>query len=1563
MAKNNWDPEELHRLYDAMTIGVCIVDRTKKERILFANRSALELYDCAGMEEFLDLTGGKFSGMTMEEDLSLASARGSRQDFFTLQVQYLTKTRHIRELDCIVTPCRMYDTDVYLLQMTSSQMKLEEVTSDECTGFPGARAFFQQALSAARERMNEGGFSRFCPVCFNIANFRGFNRENGMEEGNRCLAFTARVLREVFPEGLFGHTSADNFYAILPRENLQEKIEEACARVDQYMGGRSSSLKAGIVLFDHEVSPDVLRHAFDMARIACNTVKNDAEHCCGVFRKEMQERIENRQYILDHFSEALQLGYLKVYYQPMVRALSGKVCGFEALTRWEDPVRGMISPGIYVPILENARLIGRLDAYVIDRVAEFLHERQDAGMRLLPVSVNFSRLDFDLIHPLACLEDAVRTWHIPREMIRAELTERVLEENQGDMARTLAQFHQAGYQLWLDDFGAEYSSLNALHRFDFDLIKLDMGFFRNFDEKSRAILTSIVIMAKSLHIHTLAEGVETKEQLDFLRGIGCEIIQGYYYGKPMPFSELSEELEKKGLLAETDAERAIYQAAGLVNLVSRTPQALLACEKESARIITANPVFLQQLASTDTKTPEEVNRYLEMKSFPLRFRLFGFLDKVFHGGTGVMGFSDHGQSFRLEGEKVAGTSAFWIARVSLFCIREETALRKEDQLQALAAQNIAPLYDGIYDINLPKDMITVLVSDRQGTAPGLKRQGIRAALSAFGTDLVYLDDRERFFAFLDPSGLFQQASASGRGLAVGLFRIRQKDGRYRWEDWIAVPVFRDGEKSLLLYERRSSWEEIPEKEREMLLPVFTSSLGGSLAGAVPKKQLQYPAKDLFRAACRFSGLAFYWLDQDLRVVGASDAMLSLLGGRTISEIQGRSFSELGWCLAPEECENVQKSILQTGRPRTTRERLVLLHGVPKNLCVSEFPYYRGNEVAGIAGYIRLSIKESDESRLDLDTLTGFLNTYGILCVGASYDDAWRRGGSGYLGVCLTLTDYERLCRTLGKNFVDDAARAIADAIRTEPLPQDAAVARVRGCTFLILARQENAELAERIASSVQKSLHELREIGGMPCRLELARSMAGAEEASDFLDLVSLLFRRCAKDPQQGDVSYARSLNRIGCEPETFEDIPERIVILDPETYEILYLNHAARKDVRLSDDFDYRGKKCYEILENRSGICEKCVMPTFSGLPYLVRSTTWDAASSQRYTTRDMLVFWHGRRARLYISTPERVQSEQVLADETWANEAITLGLEDRDPSSGIGRSIACIGKNLQAERLLILEKREGGTVQCTYEWDRKGVLPLKPDLQSILMTRLAPLQRLFAARKVVSVEDYDAFLKNHPDFSLPIPQVRSFIAGHLFISGESLGFSLVLNAPRESFRPGGFMLSTLVDFTAVMLRTRNNLQKATLQSLRDPMTGTLNRRGLARYLEKRTTTGTCTLLSGDINGLKRMNDTRGHEAGDALICTIADILLRFSDKEHVFRMGGDEFLLIQEGMDEAGARDLVKEIQSVCTARGCSIALGYAVHTGPLDDIDAVLRRADQAMYEDKAKSLHRRSTDSQK
>ncbi len=233
----------------------------------------------------------------------------------------------------------------------------------------------------------------------------------------------------------------------------------------------------------------------------------------------MQEESEKRTYLLNHFESALAEGDIHVYYQPVVRTLTGKLCGFEALARWEDPEKGMISPAEFVPLLEEVRLIGKLDAYIIENVCRLLHERLQNGHQILPVSVNLSKLDFELIHPLELLVSLMDRYDLPRESIHVEITETVMAWDREKLVGIIRDFHAAGFEVWLDDFGSEYSSLNALHYFQFDVLKIDMEFFRNFDERGRKIIRSVVMMAKSLGILTLAEGVENAQQLEFLKSV------------------------------------------------------------------------------------------------------------------------------------------------------------------------------------------------------------------------------------------------------------------------------------------------------------------------------------------------------------------------------------------------------------------------------------------------------------------------------------------------------------------------------------------------------------------------------------------------------------------------------------------------------------------------------------------------------------------------------------------------------------------------------------------------------------------------------------------------------------------------------------------------------------------------------------------------------------------------------------------------------------------------------------------------------------------------------------
>ncbi|ETP70983.1 EAL domain-containing protein [Lachnospiraceae bacterium JC7] len=261
-----------------------------------------------------------------------------------------------------------------------------------------------------------------------------------------------------------------------------------------------------------------------------------------------------------------------MYLQPVVRTLSERVCGYEALARWIDPIYGFISPGDFVPILEDNGLSYRLDTFVVKRVAEIQSRNADQGIPIVPISVNISRSDFDNCSPVDVITGALDEYGLRRNCICVEITETALMNNEGIIKQEIGRFNEAGIEVWMDDFGSGFSSLNLLKDYNFDEIKLDMLFLRDFSEKSKVIMTMAVKMAKELGIHTLAEGVENEEQIEFLKSIGCEKIQGYYYSKPLPINELNKYLSKQGLMFETREEKSVYEKTGLIDVV--TQQAL-----------------------------------------------------------------------------------------------------------------------------------------------------------------------------------------------------------------------------------------------------------------------------------------------------------------------------------------------------------------------------------------------------------------------------------------------------------------------------------------------------------------------------------------------------------------------------------------------------------------------------------------------------------------------------------------------------------------------------------------------------------------------------------------------------------------------------------------------------------------------------------------------------------------------------------------------------------------------------------------------------------------------------
>ncbi len=407
---------------------------------------------------------------------------------------------------------------------------------------------------------------------FDIENFKSFNQRYGFQQGNRLLCYVADLLRETFEGNLVARFNDDHFAVATQSENPADCIQFIHERIRVYDLGLPMEVKAGIYHPPQGLTDVAL--IMDRAKIACNSIKNTYDLTWAEFDPAMEEEINFRSHIIRSFQEAMIEGYIEVYYQPEIRAMTREICGFEALARWRDPVHGMISPGVFVPVLEDAHLSPQLDLYIIERVCQDISRirRELPSWELLRVSVNLSRADFRLMDMVQAVEDVRLRYDIARSLLNVEVTEGAQSDDEKFLQGEIARFRAAGYEVWMDDFGSGYSSLNNVKDYVFDVLKIDMNFLRSFDTnpKSAIVIRSIVNMAKELGLHTLAEGVETEAQFEFLREIGCEKVQGYLFSPPMPLDKAIAYCHGETAQVKVEPFRlgSYYTEIGAINVLS-----------------------------------------------------------------------------------------------------------------------------------------------------------------------------------------------------------------------------------------------------------------------------------------------------------------------------------------------------------------------------------------------------------------------------------------------------------------------------------------------------------------------------------------------------------------------------------------------------------------------------------------------------------------------------------------------------------------------------------------------------------------------------------------------------------------------------------------------------------------------------------------------------------------------------------------------------------------------------------------------------------------------------------
>ena len=389
---------------------------------------------------------------------------------------------------------------------------------------------------------------------FKLSNLKEYNEEFGYQQGDRLITDVGKALKEAFPYRLVGHITAGQFCFFCYLKEAGEGIERLLDKVNREHPEFETRGKAG---FAEYTGRETATELLDLARIAQRSILERNDTVCCQYNLDLDEELRFRQYIVNHLDEAISGEWLEVYYQPIVRADTERICCEEALSRWNDPGRGFLMPFRFIPPLEENGLMYKLNLTVVERVLKDRKRREELGIPVVPVSVNLSRNDFlhcDMVQEIAARVEAAG--YTP-DVLRIEITESAFVANQELLGRAVKRFRDRGFRVWMDDFGSEYSTLNLLQNLDFSLVKIDMNFMNNMavGEKNHIIVSNMIRMIRELGSGTLMEGVETKEQEKLLQDMGCGLLQGFLFNKPRPFSAIAEEAKSgKGLAYELPEE-------------------------------------------------------------------------------------------------------------------------------------------------------------------------------------------------------------------------------------------------------------------------------------------------------------------------------------------------------------------------------------------------------------------------------------------------------------------------------------------------------------------------------------------------------------------------------------------------------------------------------------------------------------------------------------------------------------------------------------------------------------------------------------------------------------------------------------------------------------------------------------------------------------------------------------------------------------------------------------------------------------------------------------------------
>lgn len=411
-----------------------------------------------------------------------------------------------------------------------ARVSLEAPRIDAATGLLSKEAFFDEAAAYLRH----SGARDVSIVCFDVDHFKLFNDLHGLDCGDELLRYLGRALALRFsPDEAqpLARLAADTF-ALCATGIRPERVERILVDISsECPNGIDAIVRAGVYRIEDPASPVSIM--CDRAVIALRTVKGSYFDRVALYDPGMREALVLEREVVAGIESALREDRIELFLQPKCNIRTGKIVGAEALARWRHPERGIVAPGEFIPLIERNGLVRSLDLRVWEKTAAWIRGLIDEGVQPVPVSVNVSRADIYLVDVAAELHALVERYGIDPSLIEVEIIESAYSERPDRIVAAFDALAERGFTVLMDDFGSGYSSLNMLKDINVDVLKIDMRFLDRDDRRSKDIMESVIRMARWLDLPVIAEGVETREQVNFLLDVGCSYAQGYYYARPM----------------------------------------------------------------------------------------------------------------------------------------------------------------------------------------------------------------------------------------------------------------------------------------------------------------------------------------------------------------------------------------------------------------------------------------------------------------------------------------------------------------------------------------------------------------------------------------------------------------------------------------------------------------------------------------------------------------------------------------------------------------------------------------------------------------------------------------------------------------------------------------------------------------------------------------------------------------------------------------------------------------------------------------------------------------------